>query len=112
MHPNSLANLAPAFTKGNNHQRTNHAVKKALWKCRKLSVEMVDIAAKIARDEREETKDRLRAVEIILARAIPSVHGGNGVSPIRLDANASCLRIEIVDPHTDQIVDVTPAKPE
>lgn len=63
-------------------------VKKALWKCCKLSPEMVDIAARIARDEREETKDRLRAVEIILNKAIPCVHGCND-APIKLEAGAT-----------------------
>lgn len=108
MHPNSLANLQAPFEKGHAPSRVNSSVRRALWKCRKLSPEMVDLAARIARDEREETKDRLRAIEIILSKALPG-GAGPGVPGLQLQAGTNCLRIEIVDPQDRSIIDVTPA---
>lgn len=70
---------------------------------------MVEIACNIARDPSEETKDRLRAVEIILSRALPSVHGGTG--SIKIDPGTNVLRIEIVDPidpEHSEVIDITP----
>ena len=100
----SLANLVP-LAPGNKLPRASAHVLRAIVRCRKLSPEMVEICAKIARDDEADYDTRLREVEIILNKAIPR---GKDSPHTTLDVGAKCIRIEIVDPSTDDVITIEP----
>jgi hypothetical protein len=107
VHPNSLRNLKP-FGNANTMPRVSSSVRRAIITCRKASPEAVEYLLRVLRDEREETKLRVKCAELIMARGLGAAgQAGHAGQALRLEHSANTLRIEIVDPsRSDAVIDV------
>jgi len=67
----SLANLQPAFSRGNTAPRRSREVSQAIAHMRKGSCKAVDYCIRVLQDENEQTALRLKAAIAILDKTIP-----------------------------------------